>query len=83
MSDAMINIHAAKTRLSRLLARVEKGERIVIARNGKPVAQLIPTPKRRRLLSNDDPLLRVEEYSFKGRIGKMTNSEIDRVVYGI
>jgi prevent-host-death family protein len=83
MSDAMINIHAAKTRLSRLLARVEKGERIVIARNGKPVAQLIPMPKRRRPLSKDDPLLRVEEYSFKGRVGKMTNPEIDRVVYGI
>jgi prevent-host-death family protein len=83
MSDAMINIHAAKTGLSRLLARVEKGERIVIARNGKPVAQLIPMPKRRRLLSNDDPLLRVEEYSFKGRIGKTTNPEIDRAVYGI
>ena len=83
MSHAVINIHAAKTRLSRLVARVEKGERIVIARNGKPVAQLVPTPKRRRLLSRDDPLLRVEEYSFKGPVGKMTDSEIDRAVYGI
>ena len=83
MSDPMINIHAAKTRLSRLVARVEKGERIVIARNGKPVAQLVPTQKRRRRLSTDDPLLRVEEYSFKGPVGKITNSEIDRAVYGI
>jgi prevent-host-death family protein len=82
MPDAVINIHAAKTRLSRLVARVEKGERIVIARNGKPVAQLVPTPKRRRLLSGDDPLLQVEEYSFKGPVGKITNSEIDRTVYG-
>jgi prevent-host-death family protein len=83
MSHAVVNIHAAKTRLSRLVARVEKGERIVIARNGKPVAQLVPTPKRKRLLPTDDPLLRVEEYSFRGRVRKMTNSEIDRTVYGV
>ncbi len=42
------NIHAAKTRLSDLVARVEKGERITIARAGKPVAKLVPAPKARR-----------------------------------
>ena len=82
MSQAMVNIHAAKTRLSRLVARVEKGERIVIARNGKPVAQLIPVSKRKPTLSTDDPLLRVDEYSFKGPVGKVTNPDIDRAVYG-
>ena len=35
-----VNIHEAKTNLSRLLARVEAGEEVVIARNGKPVARL-------------------------------------------
>ena len=35
-------IHQAKTHLSRLIARVEKGEEIVIARNGDPVARLVP-----------------------------------------
>ena len=35
-----VNIHEAKTHLSRLIERVESGERIVIARAGKPVAQL-------------------------------------------
>ncbi|MDR3425771.1 MAG: type II toxin-antitoxin system prevent-host-death family antitoxin [Alphaproteobacteria bacterium] len=35
-----VNIHAAKTNLSRLIERVEKGEEIVISRNGKPVAKL-------------------------------------------
>jgi prevent-host-death family protein len=39
---AAVNIHDAKTNLSRLLARVEAGEEIVIARNGKPVARLVP-----------------------------------------
>lgn len=37
-----INIHHAKTQLSRLLERVETGEEIVIARHGKPIAKLIP-----------------------------------------
>ena len=36
-----VNVHEAKTSLSRLLARVEAGEEVVIARNGKPVARLV------------------------------------------
>ena len=36
----VINVHEAKTQLSRLLERVEKGEEIVIGRAGKPVARL-------------------------------------------
>ncbi|MFQ5789975.1 MAG: type II toxin-antitoxin system Phd/YefM family antitoxin [Acidobacteriota bacterium] len=43
-----VNIHKAKTHLSRLLERVEQGEEIVIARNGKPVARLVPVPGRPR-----------------------------------
>lgn len=35
-----VNIHEAKTHLSRLLKRVEDGEEITIARAGKPVARL-------------------------------------------
>lgn len=37
-----VNIHEAKTHLSRLLGRVEKGEEITIAKAGKPVARLVP-----------------------------------------
>lgn len=36
-----VNVHEAKTHLSRLLARVEAGEEVIISRNGKPVAQLV------------------------------------------
>lgn len=47
-----VNIHEAKTQLSRLLEEVEAGERIVIARAGEPVAVLAPykTAIRRRRL---------------------------------
>jgi len=41
------NVHEAKTHLSRLLARVEAGEEILISRAGHPVARLVPARKAR------------------------------------
>ncbi len=38
----MVNVHEAKTHLSRLLERVASGEEIVIAKAGRPVARLVP-----------------------------------------
>lgn len=45
-----VNIHQAKTQLSRLLSRVELGEEIIISNRGVPVAKLVPLeqPKSRR-----------------------------------
>lgn len=50
-----VNIHEAKTGLSKLVARAEAGEEIVIARAGTPVAKLVAlkpgrTPRRLGLL---------------------------------
>ena len=39
---SIVNVHRAKTELSKLLRRVAQGEEVVIARAGKPVARLIP-----------------------------------------
>lgn len=74
MSD-VVNIHEAKTHLSRLLERVQAGERVVIAKAGKPVAVLIafePRPPDRvpgmdkgKVIIHDDfddPLPELEEY---------------------
>jgi prevent-host-death family protein len=42
-----VNMHFAKTHLSKLVGRVEAGEEIVIDRAGKPVAKLVPVePKK-------------------------------------
>ena len=56
-----VNVHEAKTHLSRLLERVEHGERIVIARAGRPIAVLQPLhaparrqPGRDRVVIHDD-----------------------------
>jgi prevent-host-death family protein len=43
-----VNIDDAKTNLWTLLERVERGEEIVIARAGRPIARLCPLPARRR-----------------------------------
>jgi prevent-host-death family protein len=43
-----VNVYAAKTNLSRLLDRAARGEEIIITRNGRPVAKLVPaTPARK------------------------------------
>lgn len=39
---AIFNIHEAKTHFSKLLERVMKGEEVVIAKAGKPVARILP-----------------------------------------
>lgn len=73
-----INIHAAKTNLSRLLERVERGEEILIARNGMPVARLAPLEpadrkpgrlrgKVRLLQDFDEPLPRGTRRPFGGK----------------
>jgi len=47
--DDVVTVHTAKTHLSQLLARVEAGEEIVIARGKTPISRLVPvTPKGKR-----------------------------------
>jgi len=68
-----VNIHDAKTHLSRLLDRVQHGEQIVIAKAGRPIAVLMPIaapaprqPGRDRVVIHDDfddPLPDFAEYS--------------------
>jgi prevent-host-death family protein len=55
-----VNIHEAKTHLSRLLARVARGDEVVIAKGGTPIARLVPIQKVQRM----DQLLGID----KGRL---------------
>ena len=75
----IVNVHEAKTRLSRLLAQVEAGEEVVIARRGEPVARLVrckPRGKRQfgsmkgKVVIDDsffDPLPEEELRAWEGR----------------
>jgi len=42
----VVNVHEAKSTLSKLLEEVERGETVIIARNGEPVAELSAVVKR-------------------------------------
>ena len=75
----VVNVHQAKTRLSKLLAQVEAGEEVVIARRGEPVARLVrckPRGKRQfgamkgQVVIDDsffDPLPEEELRAWEGR----------------
>lgn len=41
-----VNVHEAKSQLSRLLELVEQGESVIIARHGNPVAELVPVRRK-------------------------------------
>jgi prevent-host-death family protein len=58
-SPEVVNIHAAKTHLSRLVERAEQGEQTVIARAGRPVARLVPYR---------EPVSRREAGLWRGRV---------------
>lgn len=58
-----VNIHEAKTTLSKLIQQVASGETVVIARYGKPTAKLVPweEPPKRRMGGQDRGLFTVPD----------------------
>lgn len=42
-----VNVHEAKTHLSRLLEQVARGDEVLIAKAGKPIARLVPVAARK------------------------------------
>jgi prevent-host-death family protein len=77
-----VNMHEAKTHLSKLVERVEGGEEIVIDRAGKPVAKLVPVDvpdlMRRKLGVWEGSGVTVEDFdAIDSEIGKLIDeSEI-------
>ena len=58
-----VNVHEAKTHLSRLLADVAKGEEVIIAKAGHPIARLVPFKERvrQRVFGKDAGLFEVPD----------------------
>ena len=58
-----VNVHQAKTHLSRLLADVAKGEEVIIAKAGHPIARLVPFEERvrQRVFGKDAGLFEVPD----------------------
>jgi prevent-host-death family protein len=72
-----VNMHVAKTHLSRLVERVQGGEQIVISRAGKPAAMLMPVPRatsgKRKLGAWEGAGLTVDDF-------ERVDSEIERLI---
>ncbi len=47
MTTKLVNTHEAKSRLSELIRDAERGVEVIVARNGRPVAKIIPWPPAR------------------------------------
>jgi prevent-host-death family protein len=70
----MVTIHYAKTHLSKLLAKVEQGEEVIIARGDKPVAKLVPlAPKGKRQFGR---LKGLGSLSYEEAMAPMTEEEL-------
>lgn len=62
-----INVHEAKTHLSSYLAEVEQGERVVICRRNKPIAELRPVPTGERGRDRGSARQRIDQLGLKRR----------------
>ena len=76
-----VYIHEAKTHLSKLLVQVEAGQSFVIAKAGKPIAQVIPLsdqgqPKKRRLG------MLADQFKVPDDIKTPFKDEIEEMFYG-
>jgi len=47
MTTVVVNTHEAKSRLSELIRAAERGDEVIVARNGHPVVKIIPWPPAR------------------------------------
>jgi prevent-host-death family protein len=74
-----VNVHEAKTSLSKLLELVENGTEVVIARHGKPVAQLVKvSPTGKPVLGSAAGQIKFH----KGWNAPMSDTELDEFIGG-
>jgi prevent-host-death family protein len=59
-----VNIHEAKTHLSRLLEQVAAGERVIISRAGEPIAELVPHQRRKVVFGGLKGQIRADDDAF-------------------
>jgi len=81
---ATYNVHEAKTQFSKLLNEVLEGEKVVITRNGTPVAELVPARKRPFPMGagRNDPHINPEALGKDDWWQPMTDEEVDAFLDG-
>jgi antitoxin (DNA-binding transcriptional repressor) of toxin-antitoxin stability system len=60
MAQSEVNVHEAKTQLSKLLAKLDAGERVIIKRRGKRAVQLVHAVQERVIIHEDFDTLDAE-----------------------
>jgi prevent-host-death family protein len=78
------NVHEAKTQFSKLLDQVLEGEKVLITRNGVPVAELVPARKRAFPLGagRNDPNVNSEALHKDDWWRSMTDEEVEAFLSG-
>jgi prevent-host-death family protein len=75
----VMNVYEAKTQLSRLLDRVERGEEVILARAGRPVARLVPyrssNPPRRLGLLAGKIRVKTDAVDHDGGVERMLDTD--------
>lgn len=66
----------------RALEAIRRGERLILTYRGRPIARLEPVRESPGEAPNDDALLRIDEYAVDGPRRKLSNAQIDRLIYG-
>jgi len=77
----MVNIHTAKTHLSRLVERAARGETITIAKAGKPMARIVPLEEKPVDTSHRFGFMR-GEIQIPDDFDTMGQAEIEAMFYG-
>ena len=83
MNVVTVGTFEAKTKLSELLDRVERGEEVVITRRGKEIARIVPSGARlaiRKKATVEDLLAIADRFSSKIK-GKFSSADIDDILY--
>lgn len=76
-----VNIHDAKTNLSRLVDRVSKGESVIIAKAGKPMVKLVPLDEAERRPGRRIGFM-TGEFTTPDDFDRMGEDEIAEMFYG-
>jgi prevent-host-death family protein len=78
-ADGLISTHEMRFQFSRVLRAVRAGRSLTLTYRNKPLARIVPVETKAPPTA-DDPIFRLHELAES--IGPLTNSEIDRAVYG-
>lgn len=62
---------------------LKKGVRYRLTYRGRTVGRIVPESEATQEIPPDDPIFHLEDYAGPGPGGRMTNEEIDRLVYGL